>query len=430
MLTRLRISLAAITSLLTGAVLAVAVLLGYGISRELYLSGREAAFVSAVDQVQMQWLRYSTLDSGWLNQLESSGDLAFYLEENGVPLLYSLRQPDTAQAVFDKIRQSAEQSFNVSLSAAPLTSTSGKDLSFSLTENGTVYRCAVRLSAPKQGQWTTLLAFQDTAPEEAYCRALAVRFACVAFAGWVLLTLIGWLISGQAVRPVAQAFRSQQAFLSAAGHELRTPLAVIRANAGAARQQPGKVWQYLHVIDEECARMGTLVDDLLLLSAGTSARQRLNPEPIEPDAFLLDFAESMEPLARRCQRRLQADLPDQAVPKIRADAYRLRQVLTVLLDNALRFAPENTTIHLRLTTARGQVRFTVEDGGPGVPVGERKRIFDRFYRIGGQGDARHYGLGLSVARELTQLHGGRIWVEDTPDGGAAFCVSFPAAADD
>src|SRR5699024_10475166 len=119
-------------------------------------------------------------------------------------------------------------------------------------------------------------------------------------------------------------------FLSAAGHELRTPLAVIRANAAAAAGKPEQAGRYLEVIDGESRRMGALVDDLLLLSAGASARARLRREPLEPDTFLLDFAESMEPLARKRGRGLRVDLPSGALPAVSADAFRLRQLLTIL----------------------------------------------------------------------------------------------------
>ncbi len=215
----------------------------------------------------------------------------------------------------------------------------------------------------------------------------------------------------------------QQQFLSAAGHELRTPLAVIRANA--AHQQPAKTAHYLTVIESETGRMGNLMDELLLLSAGASARQRLKLTALEPDTFLLDFCESMEPLAEAKHRTLHTILPEGAVPSISADAYRLRQLLTILVENALRYAPEDSCITLQLDTADKTVIFLVIDHGPGIPTPKKKQIFQRFVRLSQpEVDNGHFGLGLAVAAELTELHGGKIWVEDTPGGGATFCVSI------
>ena len=97
------------------------------------------------------------------------------------------------------------------------------------------------------------------------------------------------------------------------------------------------------------------------------------------------------------------------------------------MDNALRFAPEGSEIELGLAERGGRVRFWVADHGPGVTDCDKKRIFERFYRGQAAGeDPRHHGLGLAVAAELAALHGGRLWVEDAPGGGAAFCLELPA----
>ena len=135
----------------------------------------------------------------------------------------------------------------------------------------------------------------------------------------------------------------------------------------------------------------------------------------------------MEPLARRKGRELAVRLPECALPPVEADPYRLRQLLTILVDNALRFAPLGSEIALGLGTKGGRVRFWVADRGPGVADGDKKRIFERFYRGTNAGpDTRHYGLGLAVAAELAALHSGRLWAEDTPGGGATFCLELPA----
>lgn len=196
---------------------------------------------------------------------------------------------------------------------------------------------------------------------------------------------------------------------------------------GPPSSQPDQVQRYLAVIDGEAKRMGALVDELLLLSAGASARARLRRESLAPDTFLLDFAEGMEPLAKKRELRLAVRLPEKALPPVEADAYRLRQLLAILVDNALRFAPEGSEIELGLAERGGRVRFWVADHGPGVADCDKKRIFERFYRGRNTGeDPRHHGLGLAVAAELAALHGGRLWVEDAPGGGAAFCLELPA----
>lgn len=425
MLRRLRVQITLLAVLLTGAVLTGALLFAFGVTCRQYTDSRRSAFEAAVTQLQYQWDRYDQLDGDWLAQLEAQNGMKVLLTENGKPLLHSPRLGEEECALLDAAKQAAEEQHGILTDAPPLTG--GQSASFTFWAQESTWRGEVRLDSNEGNRWTSLVAVQDLAPERAYILRMAALFALVTTAGWTGLALACWFIAGRAVRPVAHAMDQQQQFLSAAGHELRTPLAVIRANAGAATRQPQQAQRYLAVIDGEAQRMGALVDELLLLSAGASARTRLRRESLAPDTFLLDFAESMEPLAKKQKRRLAVSLPGNAVPQVEADAYRLRQLLTILVDNALYFAPIDSEIELGLVTKGGRVRFMVTDHGPGVTNADKKRIFERFYRAqNAEGNPRHYGLGLAVAAELAMLHGGRLWVEDTPGGGATFCLELLA----
>ncbi|MBU3806544.1 MAG: HAMP domain-containing histidine kinase [Candidatus Fournierella pullistercoris] len=426
MLRRLRLRITLLAALLTGVVLAAVLSVACRIAGEQYTTGRLDAFDTAVNQLQYRWEQFNQLEDSWLQQLEAENGVLIQLEENGHPLLYSKRRSTADQTLLQAVRDTAEQHYTVNLSSRPLAEPNTQQPNFSLTApDGQVYRCTLRLNL-SANRWTTLLAAQNLTVEQTYLNHLGLLFALVGVGAWLLICLICWFVAGRAVRPVAEAMEQQQQFICAAGHELRTPLTVIRANAGAALQHPGKADKYLHIIDSEGKRMGTLVDELLLLSAGASARHRLQLETVAPDTFLLDFAESIEPLAVQAGRKIQVELPDKEVPLLQCDSYRLRQLLTILVDNALRFAPEHTTIRLQLVQASGRVQFRVIDQGPGVALPHRKRIFDRFYSEPSDGIRPHCGLGLAVARELALLHGGRIWVQDTPGGGATFCVELPS----
>lgn len=426
MLKKLRVRITVLAALLTGTVLAGVMAFAYKITQDQYQNSQRLAFDSAVDQVEYQWNRFNTLEDDRLLKLQNQSGICIYLEENGQPLLYSRRTE--WGPVLQAAKQNAWQQKKMDCNAPPIPGLSVQRADFWMDEEGNAYRCSARILAPQPGKWTLLLAVQDTKPESIYCTRLALTFLAVLVGGLLILAAACWFVAGRAIEPIRDSMQYQQQFLSAAGHELRTPLAVIRANVGAALRQPQKTERYLKAMDEESARMGSLVDELLLLSAGASARQRLTMEPLEPDTFLLDFAEGMEPLAAEKERRLEVELPEDAVPPILADGYRLRQLLTILVDNALRYAPQNTAVTLRLQVVHRRVCFWVIDHGDGVADKDKKRIFERFASTQNKADGRqHYGLGLSVAKELTKLHGAKIWVQDTPGKGASFCVSFKAA---
>ena len=120
------------------------------------------------------------------------------------------------------------------------------------------------------------------------------------------------------------------------------------------------------------------------------------------------------------------ELPEEAGPEVRADKDRIGQVLSVLLDNALAYTPSPGRVLLGLEAGKRNIWFFVSDTGPGVPEGERKEIFHRFHRgRRDRTDRSHFGLGLSIAAQIVNLHGGKIWVQDGRLGGAEFVLELP-----
>jgi two-component system OmpR family sensor kinase len=216
-------------------------------------------------------------------------------------------------------------------------------------------------------------------------------------------------------------------FLADASHELRTPLASIRGYAelfriGAART-PAETANAMRRIEEESARMGVLVEDLLTLA-------RLD-ETREPVRERLDMAQ----LARDAVTDAQAISPVRTIAiaapapaPVAGDPHQLRQVLANLMRNALVHTPPDTPIEVTVASDAATVRVTVRDHGPGLPPGDPGRLFERFWRSeGGRGRGRAgAGLGLAIVREIAVAHGGYIRAENAPDGGALFELELPA----
>ena len=215
-------------------------------------------------------------------------------------------------------------------------------------------------------------------------------------------------------------------FLADVSHELRTPLAVLQS--GIEAQLDGiheRDDQHLASLLEETKRLGHLVDDLHTLALADAGRLVLHREAVHPGGLVEDAIESHRPLAERTQVTLTSAL-DEGLPAIEADPTRVRQVLDNLLSNAVRHTPAGSAVRV---TARldGQlggrvVRITVSDGGPGFPPDQLAHVFDRFTRAV---DSKGSGLGLSIARDLVEAHGGTIEARNTgTDGGGGAEVSF------
>ncbi len=219
-------------------------------------------------------------------------------------------------------------------------------------------------------------------------------------------------------------------FLMTVSHDLRTPLTAARTalrvveTSAVDRLRPEER-ALLANGRRNTERLDQLIADLLAFNQLEAGTLRLDPAPLDLRAVVRDALAAVEPLFRDKGQTSTAELPEPLL--IEGDPQRLGQVVVNLLANAHRHTPADARITVSGRPADGEVRLTVRDDGPGIPPGEREAIFRRFHRLAPSSDAAEQGtgLGLAIARGLVELHGGRIWAESGPGGGAAFHVALP-----
>jgi signal transduction histidine kinase len=241
--------------------------------------------------------------------------------------------------------------------------------------------------------------------------------------GILLIGVASWWIAGRAIVPTEQAWRRQQRFIAGASHELRTPLTLIRASAEIARKPTRSAEQrdeLLGDIISETDHMRRLVDDLLLLSRLDSGALPLQRGLVEARPWFNDLSRQVQGLSAEHEiswPQVAADLV------LDVDADRLRQIILILLDNAVRYTPPAGTITVSLTTVGQFCRIAVCDNGSGIAAEHLPQLFQPFFRVD---DARRHssnaGLGLAIAQGLVQAHGGTI--EVTSSLGQGTCVTF------
>jgi signal transduction histidine kinase len=242
----------------------------------------------------------------------------------------------------------------------------------------------------------------------------------------LLLALASWMLAGRSIKPAQRAWDQQQQFISNASHELRTPLTLMRANADYALRSSStdEREKSLHDIVGEVDYMNRLVEDLLLLSRLDAHRLTLANEPVVLEELLNETARQVEKLAATKSVNLNVE---STAGTVRGDRVRLRQVLLILLDNALRFTPSGGTIRMASKVNNREVVITVADSGPGIPPEHLPHIFDRFYQVPGQtGDERGNGLGLSIAKGLVEAHHGKIGITSQPGNGTSVRIVLSA----
>jgi signal transduction histidine kinase len=219
-------------------------------------------------------------------------------------------------------------------------------------------------------------------------------------------------------------------FVSRVSHELRTPLTQIRMFAetlllNRVRSEEERR-RSLEIIDRESRRLTNLVENVLRFSRGERGADRVDVAPRDVVPLARQLLADFEPLVRG-RATLAATMPETAFAL--ADDAALRQTLLNLLDNAVKYGPEGGEIHLSIDRIDGRIRMAVEDEGPGIPPGERERVWDRFYRMARDRESAvaGTGIGLSIVRDLSRLQGGRAFVENGPRGGARFVIELPSS---
>ena len=224
---------------------------------------------------------------------------------------------------------------------------------------------------------------------------------------------------------LASSEEQRRRFLADVTHELRTPLAVVQS--GVEAQLDGihpRDDGHLTSLLEETQVLGRLVDDLHTLALADAGRLALHREPTSPEALVGDVVGSYAALAQRRGVTLASSVA-RGLPELDVDPTRVRQVLANLLANALRHTGAGGTVEVRAEGVDGGVRFTVEDSGAGIPDDQLPHVFERFTR---SADSRGSGLGLSIARDLVEAHGGAIRARNRQEGGAAVSFTMPAGA--
>ncbi|GGB44121.1 two-component sensor histidine kinase [Flexivirga endophytica] len=227
-------------------------------------------------------------------------------------------------------------------------------------------------------------------------------------------------------------------FVADASHELRTPLATVRGYAELYRQgavsEPDDVKSAMRRIEDEATRMAVMVDDLLLLTRlerrhKDDTETERPPTPVDLTVLAADTVQDATAIDHDRQVRLRGlHGPVRPTVVLGYDA-ALRQVLTNLMGNAIRYTPPGSPIEVAVGAANGVAQLQVIDHGSGVPASQRERIFERFYRADVSRNSEHggSGLGLAIVTALVEAHKGTVEVRDTPGGGATFVAKIPSS---
>lgn len=269
---------------------------------------------------------------------------------------------------------------------------------------------------------------RSLADQDLLLRALLLGMS---FLGAVSIAGVGvgsWWMAARTLRPTEQAWQRQREFVANASHELRTPLTIIRSSAEVARRESGashSTGQLLDDILAETDHMAKLIEDQLLLSRLDAGKLELTLQPVSVQSLLEGLARTVERLPNASG--VAVEVHSQAC-WVRGDPTRLRQVVLILLDNAIRHTPDGGRVTMRARRVADHVEIEVADTGTGIPPEEIEHVFDRFYRVDkarrrSEGGS---GLGLPIAKALVEAHNGMIEIKSGPGGSTVVRLRIPA----
>jgi heavy metal sensor kinase len=228
-----------------------------------------------------------------------------------------------------------------------------------------------------------------------------------------------------------KSFTKQKRFVSDASHELRTPLSIISGYIGMlgrwAKSNPSLLEESIETIKAETSRMQTLIERLLFLARSDDRNLKMTCLFLDLHLLIEEVVQDMRLLAP--ERDFHVTGPGELL--FHGDRDMLRRMLFIFLDNSMKYSAPRSPVYLDLSVDDTTVRISIRDFGPGIDPEKREAIFDRFYRIDDSRSKKNggFGLGLSIAREIVELHSGSVSVDSSPGEGSTFTVSLPLGGD-
>jgi signal transduction histidine kinase len=243
-----------------------------------------------------------------------------------------------------------------------------------------------------------------------------------------LLSIVLAIAAAVHLRRERELVRARRDFVASVSHELRTPLAQIRMftetlQLGRARDEDERA-QWLNIIGRETRRLGDLVENILLFSHIDAERVKIEKERTDLGELIEEVVEGFVPVAAQRRMQILADAPSRIF--VLVDPRAMRQIIVNLIDNALKYGPPGQKVTIELERVGDMARLSVSDQGPGIPLADRKRMWQPFVRLGPDaGTSGGSGIGLAVVRGLVEQHGATITITDAEGGGARFVMELP-----
>ena len=378
-------------------------------------------FMNDMDSFAGELERDRTLSVTKILEMKKNHGYLFYILDNGLPLRI------TEETQTEKEKRITEEAMRLSESVyISHNSLYTEHAEFTGRIEGEEYEIS-HILIPSENGGIEIYALHSGREMKRQFIRLCMRLGAVILLAAAALTVFALFFTKRLLMPIKRSQERQTEFIAAASHEIRNPvnniLTAVRSieNAGEDDRR-----ELVSIAAKESERLARLTSDLLTLARSDSKTFTTTFGRAELDTIALDCFEAAMPKAAAKKISLGIDLPDDTLTAENIDSDRIRQVISILLDNAVSYTPAGGSIKLSVRSTSGHHVIAVSDSGCGIPDDMKEKVFERFYRAdGSRTDKDHFGLGLCIAKELVGLHNGSITVTDNEGGGSVFTVKLP-----
>src|SRR6266513_1061740 len=259
--------------------------------------------------------------------------------------------------------------------------------------------------------------------------SLIRAFAAAALAALLLAAGGGYVLTRQSTAPIERSMEQMRRFMADAAHELRTPITLLRTRADVAvgqAREPTRDTATFQAIEREAGRLGAIVGELLMLARADAGERPVKHEVLYLDDAAAGAVEAARTLAEHKRVALEVGTFEEA--RITGDPALVRELLLIVLDNAIKFTPAGGRVRLDVSVQDGRAALVVTDTGIGIPADQLPHVFERFYRgDAARSQAGGAGLGLAIARWIAEVHGARIDIASEPGVGTRVTLGLPLA---
>jgi two-component system sensor histidine kinase CiaH len=290
---------------------------------------------------------------------------------------------------------------------------------------GSIYIYTKIIAADKQQG--NIIAIADASYLASGERQMIVTSLLFAAMFMIIMFFISILLAKIAMKPAEEAWNKQKQFIADASHELKTPLTVIIANNRIIRSHPGesvaKQEEWLDSTEEETTHMKSLIDDMLTLASSEENESNMTKTSVDLTKAVKRIVLQFDAVSFEKKITILSDISEGL--KIEGDESKLRQLFMILIDNAIKYEPAGGSIKVVLSKEHKNIKYSVTNNGSVISQNDLIHIFDRFYRADHSRSTEGYGLGLSIAKNIAELHGGSISAESSEESGTCFTVILP-----